>query len=95
MPAIVALLEGSDLILVLGAPVFTYHVEGDGPHIPHGAALVQLTDDPGAASWCPVGTSIVTNLKLGVCGPTRLRPRDPRATPALQRAPRHLQPDRS
>ena len=62
----VARLTGSDFILVLGAPVFTYHVEGAGPHIPAGAALVQLTDDPAAAAWCPVGTSIVTNLKLGV-----------------------------
>ena len=59
-------LEGADLILVLGAPVFTYHVEGHGPHVPAGAALVQLTDDPGAAARCPVGTSIVTHLKLGV-----------------------------
>jgi benzoylformate decarboxylase len=64
--AIVARLAGSDFILVLGAPVFTYHVEGHGPHIPAGAELVQLTDDPGAAAWSPVGTSIVTNLKLGV-----------------------------
>jgi benzoylformate decarboxylase len=31
---IVACLRGADFILVLGAPVFTYHVEGDGPHIP-------------------------------------------------------------
>jgi benzoylformate decarboxylase len=64
--AIVARLQGADMILALGAPVFTYHVEGHGPHIPEGAVLVQLTDDPGAAAWCPVGTSIVTNLKLGV-----------------------------
>ena len=28
--------HGADLILVLGAPVFTYHVEGQGPHIPDG-----------------------------------------------------------
>src|SRR5213078_1605475 len=47
---IVARLEGCDLILVLGAPVFTYHVEGEGPHVPEDAALVQLTDDPSAAS---------------------------------------------
>jgi benzoylformate decarboxylase len=47
-------------------PVFTYHVEGNGPHIPPGAALVQLTDDPSVASWAPVGLSIVTNLKSGV-----------------------------
>ena len=63
---IVAQLRGADFILVLGAPVFTYHVEGQGPHVPDGAQLVQLTDDPGAAAWCPVGTSIVTNLRLGV-----------------------------
>jgi len=63
---IVARLEGSDLILVLGAPVFTYHVAGHGPHIPADAALVQLTDDPAAAARAPVGLSIVTNLKLGI-----------------------------
>jgi benzoylformate decarboxylase len=63
---IVTHLSGNDLILVLGAPAFTYHVEGQGPHIPPGAQLVQLTDDPAVAAWCPVGTSIITNLKLGV-----------------------------
>ncbi len=34
---IVATLAGADLILVLGAPAFTYHVEGFGPHVPPGA----------------------------------------------------------
>jgi benzoylformate decarboxylase len=63
---IVQQLAGSDLVLVLGAPVFTYHVEGEGPHIPAGAQLLQLTDDPAAAARSPVGSSIVTNLKLGV-----------------------------
>ena len=63
---IVQQLAGGDLILVLGAPVFTYHVEGEGPHIPAGAQLLQLTDDPAAAARCPVGISIVTNLKLGI-----------------------------
>ncbi len=91
---IVALLEGSDLILVLGAPVFTYHVEGDGPHIPRGAALVQLTDDPGAAAWCPVGTSIVTNLKLGVTALLGAAPEIPRAPPPLRPRAAHIQPDR-
>lgn len=63
---IVASLEGSDLVLVLGAPVFTYHVEGFGPHIPEGASLVHLTDDPSAAAWAATGISIVTNLKSGI-----------------------------
>ncbi|MBV9914542.1 MAG: benzoylformate decarboxylase, partial [Sinobacteraceae bacterium] len=39
---IVASLHGTDFILALGAPVFTYHIEGTGPHIPEGATLVQL-----------------------------------------------------
>src|SRR2546430_149958 len=57
---IVARLDGCDLILVLGAPVFTYHVEGHGPHVPKDASLVQLTDDPAAAARAAVGLSIVT-----------------------------------
>ncbi|HEX2791110.1 MAG TPA: benzoylformate decarboxylase [Steroidobacteraceae bacterium] len=88
--ALVARLQGADFILVLGAPVFTYHVEGHGPHIPAGASLVQLTDDPAAAAWAPVGLSIVTNLKLGIAAlleqaapPRRPAPREP-ARAALQ-----------
>jgi benzoylformate decarboxylase len=34
---IVTDLAGHDLILVVGAPVFIYHVEGFGPHLPDGA----------------------------------------------------------
>jgi benzoylformate decarboxylase len=63
---IVDRLQGTDLVLVLGAPVFTYHVEGFGPHIPPGADLIQLTDDPSSAAWTPVGTSIVTHLQHGI-----------------------------
>ncbi len=86
---IVDKLTGADLIMVLGAPVFTYHVEGVGPHIPAGAALVQLTDDPKAATWCPVGESIVTNLKIAITALLRDPPQLRRAAPAaLARAPR-------
>jgi benzoylformate decarboxylase len=63
---IVTSLEGHDLILVLGAPVFTYHVEGFGPHIPVGASLSQLVDDPAVAAWAPVGVAVVTSLKSGI-----------------------------
>jgi len=63
---IVASLAGHDLILVLGAPAFTYHVEGFGPHIPAGARLFQLVDDPAVAAWAPVGTAAVTGLKSGI-----------------------------
>jgi benzoylformate decarboxylase len=76
--SIVERLGSADFILVLGAPVFTYHVEGQGPHIPAGASLVQLTDDPAAAAWAPVGLAIVTNLKLGVAALLE-QPAPPRA----------------
>ena len=63
---IVASLAGHDLILVLGASVFTYHVEGFGRHIPEGARLFQLIDDPAVAAWAPVGAAVVTGLKSGI-----------------------------
>lgn len=63
---IVKILDGHDLIVALGAPVFTYHIEGFGPHIPPGAALVQIIDDPNVAAWTPLGTALVCNVRLGV-----------------------------
>ena len=86
---IVASLTGHDVILVLGAPAFTYHVEGVGPHVPPGAKLFQLVDDPGVAAWAPVGISVVTSLKHGIRDLLAGPPPRPRATPAaLVRPPR-------
>jgi benzoylformate decarboxylase len=63
---IVAALAGSDLVLVLGAPAFTYHVEGSGPHLPPGAMLYQLVDDADTAAWTPSGTAAVGSVRLAV-----------------------------
>jgi benzoylformate decarboxylase len=63
---IVTALEGSDLVLVLGGPAFTYHAEGEGPHIPKEAKLFQLTNDPTMASWLPEGLAVITNLNAGI-----------------------------
>ena len=63
---IVERLAPHDFILVLGAPAFTYHVEGNGPHVPEGAALSQIVDDPQMAAWAPVGDSVVASLDLAV-----------------------------
>jgi benzoylformate decarboxylase len=63
---IVSLLGDADLVLVLGGPAFTYHAEGAGPHVPDGATLHQLTNDPAMASWLPVGNAIITDLKAGI-----------------------------
>ena len=60
---IVAALAGHDLILVLGAPAFTYHVEGFGPLVPEGSKLALIADDPAITSRIPVGTAIVSSLR--------------------------------
>lgn len=63
---IVEKLAGHDLVLVLGAPAFLYHVEGLGPHLPEGASLWQIVDDPQMAAWTPTGNSLVASLHLAV-----------------------------
>jgi benzoylformate decarboxylase len=63
---IVAALAGADLVFAIGAPAFTYHIEGAGPHIPDGAKLAQLIDDPMTASWTPQGIAAIGSLKLGL-----------------------------
>ncbi|APW38769.1 benzoylformate decarboxylase [Rhodoferax koreense] len=63
---IVALLGGHDAIFAIGAPAFAYHVEGAGPHIPEGASLFQITDDPDTAAWTPLGTTAVGSIRLGL-----------------------------
>ncbi|GHF49777.1 benzoylformate decarboxylase [Amycolatopsis bartoniae] len=54
-------LAGSDLVLVLGAPVFRYHQHVPGAYLPEGTRLVQITDDAGAAARAPVGEALVAD----------------------------------
>lgn len=83
--AIAGRLEGHDLILVLGAPVFIYHTEGSGPVIPPGARLVQLVDDPAQAASAVAGTAVVTGLKSGIRELLKA-PTPPARTPVPARA---------
>lgn len=63
---IVEALSGHDFVLVLGAPAFSYHVEGAGPHIPPQARLWQVVDDPQVAAWTPAGDTVVASIDLAV-----------------------------
>ena len=83
---IVSLLAGHDVIFALGAAAFTYHVEGAGPHLPAGAQLVQLIDDPNMAAWTPQGTSAVGSIRLGVLDLLAREPPRPREPPPPRRA---------
>jgi benzoylformate decarboxylase len=55
-----------DVVLALGAPVFTYHVSVPGsPYLHPGTALYHLDCDPSAAAWLPVGTSLLSTVRAG------------------------------
>ncbi len=68
LPAAIAgisrLLDGHDLILVVGAPVFRYHQFAPGDYLPAGAELVQVTCDPGEAARAPMGDALVGDIAL-------------------------------
>ncbi|HEY7758534.1 MAG TPA: benzoylformate decarboxylase [Burkholderiales bacterium] len=55
-----------DVVLVIGAPVFTYHVHTEGAFVAPGTRLFHLTDDPEQAARAPVGTSIMSSIQLGM-----------------------------
>jgi benzoylformate decarboxylase len=55
-------LEGHDLIMVIGAPVFRYHQHAPGRYLPAGAALVHLTGDSQEAARAPIGDALVGDI---------------------------------
>jgi benzoylformate decarboxylase len=59
-------LSPHDAILVVGAPVFTYHVEGSGPHWPEGAKLAALSDDPQHLAALPGGYGVLGDAAAGL-----------------------------
>jgi benzoylformate decarboxylase len=59
-------LAAYDVVIVLGAPIFTYHVHTGGTVAPAGTQLFHLTDDPEAAAMALAGTSVLTTLRLGL-----------------------------
>ena len=66
-PAIAPLTEtlaGHDLVLVLGASVFSYYPYLPGDLLPEGAELVAITSDPEEAARAPMGEAIVADPGL-------------------------------
>ncbi|MGI4877532.1 MAG: benzoylformate decarboxylase [Janthinobacterium lividum] len=64
--AAVAKLAGRDVILALGGPLSVYHAEGAGPHVPEGAKVFLVGDNPTIGSWAPAGDAVVANVKLAL-----------------------------
>jgi benzoylformate decarboxylase len=63
---IVRALDGHDLVIAIGAPIFKYHVPTDGPFLPAGTRLFHLDCDPLQAAWAPTGTSVLTTIRSGL-----------------------------
>ena len=60
------LLDPHDAILVAGAPVFTWHVEGSGPHWPEHAKLAQLSEEPQQVAALPGGFGVLGSVRAGL-----------------------------
>lgn len=74
-------LRAHDLVVVIGAPVFTFHVEGHAAIFDGGTMIFQITDDPDAAAVTPVGTSIIATMKPALSLLLDQLPESKRATP--------------
>ncbi|MEU8345151.1 benzoylformate decarboxylase [Spirillospora sp. NPDC048832] len=57
-----------DVVLVLGAPVFNYHVHSEGPFLPEGTRLFHFDCDADQLAWAPVGVGVLTTLRAGITG---------------------------
>jgi benzoylformate decarboxylase len=59
-------LDGHDLAVVVGAPVFRYYPYVSGDYLPDGLRLWHVTDDPAEAGRAPVGHSILGDPVLTI-----------------------------
>ena len=88
-------LRDHDLVVVIGAPVFTFHVEGHASIFDGATTIFQITDDPTAAAVTPMGASIVATMKPALAMLLELLPETRRVIPpgrALLPAPTAADP---
>lgn len=59
-------LEGHDVVLVVGAPVFRYYPYVHGSYLPQGTHLLHISDDPAETARAAVGDSCIGDAKLAL-----------------------------
>ncbi|MGJ4908583.1 benzoylformate decarboxylase [Bradyrhizobium sp. SZCCHNRI1009] len=74
-------LKPHDLVVVIGAPVFTFHVEGHAAIFDGATTLYQITDDAEGAAVPPIGTSIIATMRPALSLLLELLPETRRAAP--------------
>jgi benzoylformate decarboxylase len=80
-------LRNHDLVVVIGAPIFTFHVEGHASIFDGATTLYQITDDADAAAVTPVGNSIVATMRPALTMLLELLGETRRAVPAGRKLP--------
>lgn len=80
-------LRGHDVVLVVGAPVFRYYPYVPGEHLPDGARLLHVTDDPDEAARAPVGDSLLGDAGLTLAALLDLLPAADRPAPSPRPGP--------
>ncbi|WP_315813351.1 benzoylformate decarboxylase [Bradyrhizobium sp. SZCCHNR2028] len=88
-------LKPHDLVVVIGAPVFTFHVEGHAAIFDGATTLYQVTDDAEGAAVPPIGTSIIATMRPALELLLELLPETRRAAPkgrVLPAAPKRADP---
>jgi len=80
-------LEGHDVIVVIGAPMFRYYPHVAGSYIPDGSRLFHITDDPAEAGRAPVGDSVLADAGRACAMLLERVPASDRTPPATQPRP--------
>src|ERR1700749_4662235 len=80
-------LRDHDVVVVIGAPVFTFHVEGHASIFDGATTLFQITDDPEAAAVTPSGTSIIATMKPAIASLIELAGETTRVAPKTRVLP--------
>jgi benzoylformate decarboxylase len=80
-------LRSHDLVVVIGAPVFTFHVEGHASIFDGATTLFQITEDADAAAVTPVGNSIIATMKPALTMLLELLGETGRAAPQGRKLP--------
>jgi benzoylformate decarboxylase len=86
-------LEGHDVALIVGAPVFRYYPYVPGPYLPAGLRLLHISDDPAEAARAPVGDSLLGDAVLCLEGLEELLgERHPKTTKARETLAQRMAP---
>jgi benzoylformate decarboxylase len=76
-----------DLVLVVGAQVFSYYPYIPGPLLAPGTELVAITSDPGEAARAPMGDAIVGDVREALAALAELAGDSDRPLPAPRPGP--------